>query len=77
MPGDRGMRTGQPARGLAGGKAGGMGANGMGAMGGGKSGKGGEDEEHQRKVLLAEDDPDSIFGGFEDGQKPTPPVIGA
>ena len=53
-------------------------AAGMGGMGGGagKGGKGGEDEEHQRKILLPEEDPDSIFGGY-DGDKPTPPVIGA
>ncbi|MFD2468140.1 hypothetical protein [Amycolatopsis silviterrae] len=59
------------------GAAGAKGQPGMGGMGGGgKGGKGPEDEEHQRKILLAEDDPDSIFGGY-DGGRPTPPVIGA
>ncbi|HWD04608.1 MAG TPA: hypothetical protein VG674_19370 [Amycolatopsis sp.] len=65
-------------------RAGGMGATGakgqpgMGGMGAGArgGGKGTEDEEHQRKILLSEEDPDSIFGGY-DGDKPTPPVIGA
>jgi len=76
MPGEGGMRGGAAMGGGAGGKAGAMGGGGMGGMGGGK-GQGAEDEEHQRKILLPEEDPDSIFGGFEDGQKPTPPVIGA
>lgn len=59
------------------GAAGAKGQPGMGGMGGGgKGGKGPEDEEHQRKILLAEEDPDSIFGGY-DGHRPTPPVIGA
>ncbi|QRP46191.1 hypothetical protein [Amycolatopsis sp. FDAARGOS 1241] len=60
------------------GAAGAKGQPGMGGMGaaGGKGGKGPEDEEHQRKILLSEEDPDSIFGGY-DGNKPTPPVIGA
>ncbi|MGW4394425.1 hypothetical protein ACWEHA_03990 [Amycolatopsis nivea] len=59
------------------GAAGAKGQPGMGGMGGGgKGGKGPEDEEHQRKILLAEEDPDSIFGGY-DGNRPTPPVIGA
>jgi hypothetical protein len=74
MPGEGGVRGGSAMGGAAGGKAG---ANGMGGMGGGKGGQGAEDEEHQRKILLPEEDPDSIFGGFENGQKPTPPVIGA
>ncbi|MDT7726617.1 MAG: hypothetical protein QOI21_3193 [Actinomycetota bacterium] len=74
MPGEGGVRGGSAMGGSAGGKAG---ANGMGGMGGGKGGQGAEDEEHQRKILLPEEDPDSIFGGFENGQKPTPPVIGA
>jgi hypothetical protein len=76
MPGEGGMRGGSAMGGGAAGKAGGMGGGGMGGMGGGK-GQGAEDEEHQRKILLPEEDPDSIFGGFENGQKPTPPVIGA
>ncbi|HEV7978555.1 hypothetical protein [Amycolatopsis sp.] len=76
MPGEGRMRGGSAMGGGAGGKAGGTGAGGMGGMGGGK-GQGAEDEEHQRKILLPEEDPDSIFGGFENGQKPTPPVIGA
>ncbi|MFI5607598.1 WXG100 family type VII secretion target [Amycolatopsis sp. NPDC051903] len=60
------------------GAAGAKGQPGMGGMGAGgaKGGKGTEDEEHQRKILLSEEDPDSIFGGY-DGNKPTPPVIGA
>lgn len=60
------------------GAAGAKGQPGMGGMGAGgaKGGKGPEDEEHQRKILLSEEDPDSIFGGY-DGDKPTPPVIGA
>ncbi|WP_326567241.1 hypothetical protein VSH64_36170 [Amycolatopsis rhabdoformis] len=60
------------------GAAGAKGQAGMGGMGGGgnKGGKGPEDEEHQRKILLTEEDPDSIFGGY-DGNRPTPPVIGA
>ncbi|MEC3980655.1 hypothetical protein [Amycolatopsis sp. H20-H5] len=67
---------GAMGRGGVGGPAAGKPASGMGGMGGGKGGKGGEDEEHQRKILLPEEDPDSIFGGY-DGDKPTPPVIGA
>lgn len=60
------------------GAAGAKGQSGMGGMGGGgKGGKGPEDEEHQRKILLAEEDPDSIFGGYDGGNRPTPPVIGA
>ncbi|MET7990261.1 hypothetical protein ABZU76_05060 [Amycolatopsis sp. NPDC005232] len=82
-----GAGTGAGAMGEGAGAArpGGMGAagakgqpgmgGGMGA-GGNKGGKGPEDEEHQRKILLSEEDPDSIFGGY-DGNKPTPPVIGA
>ncbi|QYN23955.1 hypothetical protein [Amycolatopsis sp. DSM 110486] len=82
-----GAGTGAGAMGEGAGAArpGGMGAagakgqpgmgGGMGA-GGAKGGKGTEDEEHQRKILLSEEDPDSIFGGY-DGNKPTPPVIGA
>jgi hypothetical protein len=59
------------------GAAGAKGQAGMGGMGqGAKGGKGAEDEEHQRKIILSEEDPDSIFGGY-DGDKPTPPVIGA
>ncbi|MGW4482479.1 hypothetical protein ACWEOE_01445 [Amycolatopsis sp. NPDC004368] len=82
-----GAGTGAGAMGEGAGTArpGGMGAagakgqpgmsGGMGAAGG-KGGKGPEDEEHQRKILLSEEDPDSIFGGY-DGNRPTPPVIGA
>ncbi|SEO56535.1 hypothetical protein SAMN04489732_101451 [Amycolatopsis saalfeldensis] len=60
------------------GAAGAKGQSGMGGMGAGGAGKGkgGEDEEHQRKILLPEEDPDSLFGGY-DGDRPTPPVIGA
>ncbi|MFE3172039.1 hypothetical protein ACFXPA_41200 [Amycolatopsis sp. NPDC059090] len=72
-----GESAGRPAMGGGAGAAGAKGQPGMGGMGGGgKGGKGPEDEEHQRKILLAEEDPDSIFGGY-DGNRPTPPVIGA
>ncbi|WP_370932955.1 WXG100 family type VII secretion target [Amycolatopsis sp. cg13] len=72
-----GESAGRPAMGGSAGAAGAKGQAGMGGMGGGgKGGKGPEDEEHQRKILLAEEDPDSIFGGY-DGNRPTPPVIGA
>lgn len=71
-----GAGAARPGAGGAG-AAGAKGQPGMGGMGGGgKGGKGPEDEEHQRKILLAEEDPDSIFGGY-DGNRPTPPVIGA
>ncbi|WP_033289952.1 hypothetical protein [Amycolatopsis jejuensis] len=71
-----GAATGRPGTGAAGG-TGAKGQPGMGGMGSsGRGGKGSEDEEHQRKILLSEDDPDSIFGGY-DGDRPTPPVIGA
>ncbi|WP_020663841.1 hypothetical protein [Amycolatopsis benzoatilytica] len=67
----------RPGMGAGAGAAGAKGQAGMGGMGGGgKGGKGPEDEEHQRKILLTEEDPDSIFGGY-DGNRPTPPVIGA
>jgi hypothetical protein len=42
--------------------------------GGGRGGQGGEDEEHQRKITVPGDDPDSIFGGHY--ERTTPPVIG-
>ncbi|WP_037364391.1 hypothetical protein [Amycolatopsis orientalis] len=70
------LGEGATARPGGAGAAGAKGQPGMGGMGGGKGGKGPEDEEHQRKILLAEEDPDSIFGGY-DGNRPTPPVIGA
>ncbi|WP_409493440.1 hypothetical protein [Amycolatopsis sp. cmx-11-12] len=77
MPGEGAMRgpAGTPAGGPAAGRPGSPGMGGMGA-GAGKGGKGGEDEEHQRKIMLQEEDGDSIFGGY-DGDKPVPPVIGA
>ncbi|WP_329069505.1 hypothetical protein [Amycolatopsis sp. NBC_01480] len=72
-----GESAGAARTGMGAGAAGAKGQPGMGGMGqGAKGGKGAEDEEHQRKVLLSEEDPDSIFGGY-DGDKPTPPVIGA
>ncbi|MEC3978800.1 WXG100 family type VII secretion target [Amycolatopsis sp. H20-H5] len=62
--------------GASGGAGGAKGAGGMGGMGqGAGKGKGGEDEEHQRKIVL-EEDPDELFGGIPDGMKATPPVIG-
>ncbi|MFF0144362.1 hypothetical protein [Amycolatopsis sulphurea] len=72
-----GEGAGRPGMGTAGatGAKGQAGMGGMGAGGAGK-GKGSEDEEHQRKILLPEQDPDSLFGGY-DGDRPTPPVIGA
>jgi hypothetical protein len=42
--------------------------------GGGRGGQSGEDEEHQRKITVPGDDPDSIFGGQY--ERTTPPVIG-
>lgn len=74
MPAEGAMR-GNPAGGPVAGGAGRPGAPGMGG-GAGKGGKGAEDEEHQRKIMLQEEDGDSIFGGY-DGDKPVPPVIGA
>ncbi|SEP52096.1 hypothetical protein [Amycolatopsis saalfeldensis] len=72
-----GESAGAARSGMGAGAAGAKGQSGMGGMGqGAKGGKGAEDEEHQRKILLSEEDPDSIFGGY-DGDKPTPPVIGA
>jgi len=72
-----GESAGAARPGMGAGAAGAKGQSGMGGMGqGAKGGKGADDEEHQRKVLLSEEDPDSIFGGY-DGDKPTPPVIGA
>ncbi|MEV6895955.1 hypothetical protein [Amycolatopsis sp. NPDC051372] len=71
-----GARVARPGGMGAAGAKGQPGMGGMGAGGGGKGGKGPEDEEHQRKILLTEEDPDSIFGGY-DGNRPTPPVIGA
>ncbi|ATY15635.1 hypothetical protein CU254_38555 [Amycolatopsis sp. AA4] len=74
--GEGAARPGVGGAGAAGAK-GQPGMGGMGGMGGGgKGGKGPDDEEHQRKILLSEEDPDSIFGGY-DGNRPTPPVIGA
>ncbi|WP_091611669.1 hypothetical protein [Amycolatopsis saalfeldensis] len=75
--GTPGEGAGRPGMGTAG-AAGAKGQSGMGGMGAGGAGKGkgGEDEEHQRKILLPEEDPDSLFGGY-DGDRPTPPVIGA
>ncbi len=75
MPAEGAMR-GNPAGGAAAGRPGAPGMGGGMGGGAGKGGKGGEDEEHQRKIMLQEEDGDSIFGGY-DGDKPVPPVIGA
>lgn len=74
MPGEN-----PAARGGAAGSAGATGGRGSGMMGGpmgagGRGGKGSEDEEHQRKITLPGDDPDSLFGGHY--ERTTPPVIG-
>lgn len=45
-------------------------------MGGGGRGQGDGDEEHERKFVLPNDDPDSIFGGVPEGVTVVPPVIG-
>lgn len=45
-------------------------------MGGAGKGQGGEDETHERKFILPDDDPDDLFGGTPDGVKVVPPVIG-
>lgn len=77
MPGETGTARpggiGSPA-----GAAGAKGVPGMGGMapGAGK-GKASEDEEHQRKVTLPDQDADELFGGTPDGMKPVPPTIGA
>lgn len=65
--GGAGMSSPAGARGAAG-MGGGMGA------GGGK-GQGGEDTEHERKIMLSAGDPDSVFG--DDLPRTAPPVIGA
>ncbi|RZQ65398.1 hypothetical protein [Amycolatopsis suaedae] len=62
-------------------QAGGRGTPGMsgmapGAAGAGR-GQGAEDEEHQRKTVFVPDDPEGLFGGLPDGERPTPPTIGA
>jgi hypothetical protein len=74
MPAESGMRGGAAPGGTAGGKSEWHGRVGSRWRQGRKCA---EDGQHQGKILLSENDPDSIFGGFDGGQKPTPPVIGA